>query len=59
MVSAIGYKQFSGKEKKTQETDKEEDDDETIKLKKSSVMFTAQVLFLILLSNSKILKEIS
>ena len=59
MVSFTGYKQFGGK-KKMQETEKEEDDDdETINLKKSSFMFAAQVLSLILLGNSTIYKDIS
>ena len=59
MVSFIGYKQFGGKEKKMQETEKEDEDDETIRLKKSSFMFAAQVLSLILLGNSKICEELS
>ena len=56
MVSFLGYKQFGGKEKKMQETEKEDEDDETIRLKKSSIMFAAQVLSFILLGNSKICK---
>ena len=52
----IGYKQCGGKEKKMQETEKEDEDDETIRLKKSSIMFAAQVLSFILLGNSKICK---
>ena len=59
MVSFTGYKQFGGK-KKMQETEKEEDDDdETINFKKSSFMFAAQLLSLILLGNSTIYKDIS
>ena len=43
-----------------QETEKEEDDDdETINFKKSSFMFAAQLLSLILLGNSKICEELS
>ena len=52
----IGYKQCGGKEKKTKKTGEEDEENEKIRLKKSSFMFAAQVLSLILLGNSKICK---
>ena len=57
MVS-IGYEQCGGKEKNTKKTEEEDEESEIIRMKKSSFMFAAQVLSLILLGNSKICKEL-
>ena len=54
----IGYKQCGGKEKKTKKTGEEDEENDKIRLKKSSFMFAAQVLSLILLGNSTIYKDI-
>ena len=52
MVSFVGYKQFAGGEKKM------EKEEETIRIKKSSLLFALQVLSLILFGDVIICKDL-
>ena len=51
MVSFIGYKQFAGVDKKM------EKEEETIRMKKSSLLFALQVLSLILVGDVNICED--
>ena len=52
MVSFIGYKQFAGGETKM------EKEEETIRIKKSSLLFAVQVLSLILFGDFNICEDV-
>ena len=52
MVSFIGYKQFAGGDKKM------EKEEETIRIKKSSLLFALQVLSLILFGDVNICEDV-